>query len=387
MLVMPGSVCAHIHLYAEFARGLTRSLARLSASRCSTSELLWKLGAVLGYDDIRYSTLLGCIAAIRNGTTTLFALHASPQAVSYSLDAIAEAVLQAGLRGCLAYEVGDRLSVANGRQGIEENTRFARRAKGEPLLATLMGLGPSTVLSDGTLAAAVGAAAISNMGFHAHVAGEAHEVRDCVMRTGLHVVERLRKWGALGSRTVAADCVHVSPLELDLLQKARAWPVHNPRANMRDAVGLAPIPGMLRRGLKVCLGSDSFAAAVFREMQTAFLLHRHAGNPLEALPEEDALQLGLVNGGELASRAYGSRLGELAVGALADLVLVSYTGPSPVAKENLPQHLVLGLEETQVDTTIVAGRVLMRHRSLLTVDEEAVRARAGELVRQAWARL
>ena len=383
MLVMPGMICAHTHLDAPFARGLKRSQAEKTQT---TRDLRWELDVALGYEDIRYSTLASCITAIRHGTTTLFGQHSSPRAVPYSLDAVAEATLQAGLRACLSYEVSDHLSVANGRQGIEENARFAKRIKGEPLLAASMGLQASVTLSDGTLSAAVGAAALSNVGFHVHVAADSADVRDCLARYGLCPAERFRKRGVLGPRTIAADCVHISPAEMDLLRESRAWVVHNPRANASEGTGPAPVPEMLKHGLRVCLGSDIFPSSMFHEMQAAYLLHKQRGAP-NALSEDGITQIVLQNNGALASRICRDKLGELTAGALADVILVAYPGPAPITEDNLASHLVSGADAFHVDTTIVGGRVLMRHGSLLTIDEEAITARACELGRLLWARL
>ncbi len=378
MLVMPGMICAHTHLDAPFLRGSKRSPTERSRG------LRWKLGLALSYEDIRYGALVSCITAIRRGTTTLFAQHASPRATPYSLDALAEATLQAGLRACLSYEVSERLSVANGRQGIEENVRFAKRIKGEPLLAASMGLASAT-LSEGTLAAAVGAAALANVGFHVHVAAERSDVHDCLTQYGLRPVERLRKRGVLGPRTVAADCAFVSLTEMDLLREAKAWVVHTPRAQASEGSELAPIAEMLKRSLSVCLGSDTFPQDMFHELQAAYLLYRQRGGP-DASPEELVAQVALQNNAALASRIYRDKLGELAVGALADIILVAYPGPTPLNEENWAAHLATGGDAFHVDTTIVGGQVLMRHGSLLTLDDEAITARARELAQQLWAR-
>lgn len=378
MLILPGMICAHAHLDAPFTRGLERSPAKRG------QDLRWELGLALGYEDIRYGALVSCLTAIRRGTTTLFAQHASPRAVPYSLDALAEAISQAGLRACLSYEVSERLSIANGRQGVEENVRFAKRIKGEPLLAASMGLA-SASLSDGTLSAAVGAAALANIGFHVHMAADASEVHDCLAHYGLRPVERLRKRGVLGPRTIVADGAFISFAEMDLLREAKAWVVHHPRANVSGESRLAPIAEMLKRGLAVCLGSDGFPPDMLQELQVAYLLHKGLSGP-GALSEESVAQMVWRHNAALASRVYRDKLRELAVGALADVILVAYSGLAPLTEGNLAAHLVAGGEAFYVDTMIVAGRVLMRHGSLLTLDEEAIIARARELARQLWAR-
>ncbi len=142
---------------------------------------------------------------------------------------------------------------------------------------------------------------------------------------------------------------------------------------------------MLARGLHVCLGSDIFSGNMFQEMQAAYLLHKRRGDPA-ALAEESVAQMGLQGNAALASHIYRERLGELAIGALADVILVAYPGPAPVTASNLALHLVSGADMFRVDTAIVGGRVLMRRGALLQMDEEAITARARELARDLWAR-
>lgn len=387
MLVMPGLVNAHTHCYAAFARGMIVPASRAGESDRVPAGLWQKLDAALDYGDIRYSILVRCVEAIRKGTTTIFDQHTSPRVIRYSLDAVAEATLQAGLRACLSYGVSERHGVTSARRGVQENARFAGRAREHPLLAASMGAHACWSLSDDTLAAAVGGAALSGVGLHVHVAEYASDARECVARYGLREVERLRKRGALGPRTIAAHCVHLSPNEMDLLRRSQAWIVHTPRSDMYATTGLAPVYDLTKRGLPVCLGTGSFPGNMFQEMEAAYLLQRHSAAPPKALSADGVARMALRANAALASRIFGETLGELSVGALADIVLMDYDSPTPLTEANLPWHLVLGMNGAQVDTTIVGGRVLMRHRSLLTIDEEAVTAHARQRARELWEQL
>jgi putative selenium metabolism protein SsnA len=387
MLVMPGLVCAHTHFYRLLGRGLDRRGFEPRNLEQALRGIWWKLDAALDYESIRYATLMGCIEAVRHGVTTVFDHLAAPNAVRYALDAAAEAVLQVGLRACLAYEVSDRHGLPGGRAGVEENVRFARRVRQETLLAASMGLQSSFTLSDQTLAAAVGGAAITDIGMHVHVAHDRFDQLDCFNRYGLRVVERLRRVGVLGPRTLAVHCVHVTLEEMEILAKNRCWVVHNPRANMHYAVGLAPVVELLQHGLPVGLGGDGFGHDLFWEMRLAHLLQRYSTGDPRALPAQTVAEMLLGHNAALASRIFRDKLGELSVGALADLIVVEEVGPTPVTAANLAERLVGDFTGCQVDTVIVAGKVLMRHRRLLTVDEPAVMARARELTRQVWARL
>lgn len=374
MWVMPGLICAHSRPCRLLARGVLPGGAGPERWLRAQRDLWWKLEAALDYDAVRYGTLAACADAIRCGTTTLFIRHASPAALPFALDAVAEAVLQAGLRACLGYEVTERNSPAEARQAVDENTRFARRCQGEGLLAATMAVQASYALSNEGLAAAIGGAALADIGFHLDAAEEMTDQRDTQATYGMRVVERLRKRGVLGPRTVLVHGVHLSPDEMRLLASTGATLVHCPRSNVQFGLGLAPIADLLAAGVRVGLGCDHWAPDVLREAQAAYLVHQQGPRNTAGLPLQHLVDLALRGNAEMASRVLRQRIGELAVGAPADLIFLNYASPTSLEPNTLPAHLLLGLDSACVDTTIVHGRVLMRHRRLLTLDGEAIAA-------------
>ncbi|MBC7262651.1 MAG: amidohydrolase family protein, partial [Chloroflexi bacterium] len=200
-LVMPGMICAHTHFYGLFARGMSLRGEPPSNFPQILERLWWSLDKALTIEDIRYSALVCLIDAIRNGTTTLIDHHASPYAIPYSLDAIAEAATQAGVRCCLCYEVSDRDGPKATQEGLDENARFIQRVRGkEGLLAGTFGLHASLTLSDETLARAVEIARGLDAGFHIHVAEDIADVNDSLQKHQLRVVERLAQRGILGPK-------------------------------------------------------------------------------------------------------------------------------------------------------------------------------------------
>lgn len=365
MLVLPGLVSAHTHLHQVMGRGLPYLAAEVPAR--------WRRYAkALTYDDIRYSTLLGCIEAIRSGTTTLFDQHTSLSALDYSLDAIAEAVKQAGLRACLSYAVTEADGLGAARDAVQENLRFARRVVGDSMLAAAMGLESSASLGDNSLAAAVSAAAVGGMGFHVNVARDVHDLRDTQARYGLRVVDRLRKFGVLGPRTLAVYCTRLLSAEMDTLKRTGTWVAHAPRASALHELEAADAAQLLRHGIPVCLGTDDLAPDLFDEIQAAYLLHRHHPGDPRAIRAEDLLEMALVHGAGLASRAFGQPIGRIEVGAVADIILVRAPFAALLTPNELATRLVLGMGHAHVDTTIVAGQVLMRHGVIRSMDERAV---------------
>ncbi len=400
-LAMPGLICAHTHFYGAFARGMAIPGAAPQNFPEILEKLWWRLDKALFWQDIRYSALVCLIDAIRHGATTLIDHHASPSAIEGSLDIIAETVEEAGVRACLCYEVTDRDGEELAQAGIEENARFIEKMASEQnnKLAGAFGLHASLTLSDETLERTVEVANELGAGFHIHVAEDMADVRDSLKKSGLRVVERLGKFGVLGPQTIAAHCVHVDAYEKEILQETGTRVVHNPRSNMNNAVGVADVPGMLKLGIDVGLGNDGFSNNMFTEMHVAYLLHKLSKSDPRVMGADQVMQMAFQNNAQIASLFFPSTvseatsghrpdsLGELSVGALADIVLVDYVPTTPLTEGNFPWHIIFGVDGTGVDTTIVGGRVLMREKQLLTLDEEEICAKSRELAGKLWKRL
>ncbi len=387
-LVMPGNICAHTHFYGAFARGMAIPGEPPRDFPEILGRLWWPLDKALRDLDVKYSALVCLADAIRHGTTTLIDHHASPNAIHDSLDQIADAVEEAGVRACLCYEVSDRDGPERAREGIDENVRFlgAVRQRKTPLLAATFGLHASLTLSEETLADCV-TAAPEGAGFHIHAAEGVADQEDSLRRSGKRVVERLHAAGILGPRTILAHCVHVDPWEMEILRDTGTWVTHQPRSNMNNAVGVADVPVMLRGGVNVGLGNDGFSNDMFTEMKTAYLVHKlHRADP-RAMGGYDVMKLAYANNARLARLFWpDAPVGELSVGAYADLIFLDYHPFTALAPGNLPWHILFGMGGSLVTTTIVGGKVLMRDRQLLTLDEAAIAARARELSAQVWER-
>ncbi len=393
-LVMPGLVCAHTHFYGAFARGMALGGEPATNFPEILERLWWRLDKALWPDDVRASALVCMVDAIRHGTTTLIDHHASQRHVTGSLDQIAGAVEQAGVRACLCYEVSERDGGSATLAGIAENARFIRQVQerqraGDHRIGATFGLHASFTLSEDTLRTCADQGQQMGVGFHLHVAEDKADQRESLRRSGLRVVERLQKVGILGPQTIAAHCVQVDRIETEILLDSGTMVVHNPRSNMNNAVGTADLPWMLKIGIPVGLGNDGFSNNMFAEMATAYLLQKQARGDPRALPADQVVQMAWDHNARIARVLFpglGPHFGQLAKGAPADLILVDYDPPTPLTADNLPWHIMFGMDGTGVDTTIVDGRVLMRHRQLLTLDEARIMAKARELAGKLWQR-
>jgi putative selenium metabolism protein SsnA len=386
-LVMPGLINAHMHFYSTLVRGLGKA-APAHDFNGVLRNLWWRLDRKLTLEDAYYSALLMMLSALRRGTTTLIDHHASPGAITGSLERIARAGMETGLRIGLAYEVSDRDGPLAAAAGLAENAdavRFCREQGGEHLRG-LIGLHASFTLSDETLARAADLAADLRVGCHIHAAEAASDQEDCLARHGVRVVDRLRRSGILGPRTIAAHAVHVDRAEIEALAASGTMVVHNPQSNLNNAVGIADIVAMTAAGVLVGLGTDAMTVDMLEELRVA-LWAQHYGRRDPSQGFKEATGALFAGNPAIAERIWGLPLGRIREGGPGDVILVDYDPPTPLDAGSVLGHLVYGVSKSTVDTTIVAGRVLMANKKLkLDIDEERVTARSRELAAALWRR-
>jgi putative selenium metabolism protein SsnA len=386
-IIMPGLINTHMHLYSTFARGMALKDEAPGNFLQILERLWWRLDRVLTLEDVYWSAMVALIDCIKNGTTTIFDHHSSPGAVTGSLFRIAEAARQTGVRSCLCYEVTDRDGSEVANQSIEENRAFLADCKQskDSLLRGLFGLHASFTVSDKTMARCTLLVKELGAGFHIHVAEAEADVDQCQREHGMRVIERLHAHGILGSKTIAAHCVHVNDAEIELLRDSKTNVIHNPESNMANAVGSAPVLEMIHRGVRVGLGTDGYTTDMFESLKVANALQKHrTGQPGAGWTEVPAM---LFNANaDLASESFGRTVGKLIPGAHADLIIVDYDPPTPLRESNIAGHILFGVSGRSVETTINGGRIVMQDRKLLEIDEHEVMAKARASAEKLWQR-
>jgi putative selenium metabolism protein SsnA len=389
--VMPGNICAHTHFYGAFARGMGIPGTPAKEFPEILAKLWFPLDNALSMEDVRYSALVGIADAIRHGTTTLIDHHASYSAIEGSLQEISKVVDETGMRASLCYEVSDRHNPNKTQAAIEENVNFINYVKeGNNLngrLSALFGLHASLTLSAETLEKCR-AAVSDETGFHIHVGEHHSDEYDSLAKSGMRVIDRLNHHGILGPNTITAHGVHIDAKEIQLLAENRTWLTHQPRSNMNNGVGIGDVSAMLRAGVKVCLGNDGMGNDMWSEWKTAYLVHKLVHLDPRWMPANIIVDMAIQNNSALATSLFKAGvIGKLEKEAQADIIFVDYHPYSPLNTGNLPWQIVFGFNESMITTTIVAGKILMKDRKLLTIDEEAVTAYAREnLVPKTWDR-
>jgi len=388
-IVMPGMICAHTHFYGAFARGMAIPGEPPANFMQILERLWWKIDRALTLEDSKFSALVALVDAIRHGTTTLIDHHASPTYIDGSLDALAEAAAESGLRVGLCYEVTDRNGPAGAAAGIAENVRFLKwlRSNPNPKLGASFGLHASFTLSDDTLAACRDAASGLDTGFHIHVAEDKADEADSLRKYNLRVAERLEKRDILGPKTLVAHAIHVDAYEMDAFRATRSKISHQPRSNMNNAVGVAEVEKMLDKGITVGLGNDGFTNNMFTEIHTTYLLHRISKGDPRVMPADRLMEIAFDNNAVIASLFFPKPVGALTPGAFADIILLDYIPYTPLTDANYPWQLVFGMDGSHVTHTIAGGQLLMADREVLTLDEVGIAEQASHLAAQVWRRV
>ncbi|MCX6554654.1 MAG: putative aminohydrolase SsnA [Candidatus Aminicenantes bacterium] len=385
-IILPGFINAHHHLYSTFARGMAVPGAPAKNFIQILEKLWWKLDNELTTEDVYFSALVPLLECVRNGVTTIIDHHESQGLQIGVLDILRQAVERTGIRAALCLGTSDRYH--KGWEGVVENARFLGQLRRKPsrLVSGMVGLHAAFTVSDETLAASVAVAEEYGAGLHVHCAEDLSDQRDSLAKHKLRVVARLKKFAALGEKTLLVHCVHIDEREMNLIRASGSRVVHNPESNMNNAVGCADVLRMMGKGITVGLGSDGMSSDMLAQMRCAYLLQRHdQRDPRIAFCEAPAMLL--ENNAAIAATIFARKLGKLEAGAPADITIMDYVPPTPLVRDNFLGHLLFGMVDAAVDTVICDGEVLLRDKKFITIDEERICARSRELAAKFWKRI
>lgn len=387
-VIMPGFINTHHHIYSAFARGMASSGKPNENFLEILENLWWKIDKKLSLEDLKYSAYTTYIDCIKKGVTTVFDHNASPFAVTGSLDSIADAAKDLGLRTCLCYEVSDRDGEKIAQEGIDENINFIKKYNTDEqnMIKGMFGLHASFTLSDETLRKCDEELKGLNAGYHVHVAEGIDDLEQCLEKYGKRVVERLRDMNILGDKTIAVHCIHVTDDELNILRDTNTMVVHNPESNMGNAVGCQPFLELHQKGITIGLGTDGYTSDMTESMKVANIIHKHVKqNPSVAWGEVSVSMF--ENNRKIAQKYFSGDLGILRAGALADVIVVDYDPLTPMNENNINSHILFGFTGKDVVTTIIDGKVIMQDRKLVGINEKEIFKTSREVAKKLWDRM
>lgn len=381
-LLMPGNVCSHTHLYSTLARGMPGPDAPPENFVQILERIWWRLDRALDPESIYCSALIGALEAVRAGTTCVFDHHASPSAIEGSLELVATALGEVGLRGVLCYEITDRGGLEARDAGLAGTRAFLKTLRSLPQepVRGMVGGHASFTLSDQTLRACADLAQEFDTGFHVHVAEDRFDQEDAARKHGRRVTDRLQDHGLLGRRSILAHGVHLSELEIEAISEHGAWLIHNPRSNLNNSVGRTRIEAF---GDRVALGTDGIGADIFEESKFGFFRAREAARHSGA----DRFLRIAAAGQEIASEIFGEPFGRIEPGAMADLAVLDYDSPTPLTSANLAWHWMFGINAAMVESVMINGRWVLRDRQFGRGNIKGYYTRARQAAQALWRRM
>ena len=370
-VVLPGLVNTHGHAPMVLYRGLADDLALMEW----LEKYIFPAEAkTVSPGMVAIGTRLAALEMIQSGTTTFADMY-------YFEEEIARAAKAAGMRAVLGQTI-IRFPVPDAKTPEEElarTERFLAAFKDDPLITPAVAPHSAYTLEKHTLLASRDLARKYGVPMLIHLAETEDEVRTIRERTGLTPTGYLDSIGFWGPRTLAAHGVWVTDEDIATLKRRGVAVSHNPESNMKLASGTAPVPKYLAAGVSLGLGTDGAASNndldMFEAMRQAAFLHKLQAKDPRAVPAAVALEMATLGG----ARALGMEreIGSLEAGKRADLIVVGMARARQTPRYDALSHLVYATRGDDVETTIVNGRVLMRDRRVLSLDEAAVLGEAN----------
>jgi 5-methylthioadenosine/S-adenosylhomocysteine deaminase len=373
-LIIPGLINTHTHAPMACFRGLADDLPLMTWLQEHIFPAEAKLTPEIVYD----STLLSLAEMIKSGTTSFCDMYLFAKEV-------ARATEESGMRAWIGEVLYDFPSPNYGqlKNGFSYVDEMFSHYEDHPLITitadphAVYTCSPQLLQRLGILAAE------HNCPYVIHLSENAAEVAICQERYGCTPVEHLDRLGLLNERTLAVHCVIMSDQDINTLAKHGVKVSHCPESNMKLASGEPPAVKMLEAGITLGLGTDGSASNndvdMFGEMNTVAKLHKVINMDPTAMNAETTLHAATLGGA--ACLQAESDIGTLAVGKKADIIVLDLNQPHLTPLYNIPSHLVYAARGADVIHSIINGRLVMRNRQLLTLDEEAILARMREIGR------
>ena len=375
-LILPGLINGHAHAGMSLFRGIADDhlldewLQRyiFPAEARNVSE-----------DFVAWGTRLGLLEMVRGGITTFADMY-------YFEDSVARATKQAGVRGVLAETIVDFPAPDNrtAREALAYAEDYIVRWKGDALVTPAVGPHSIYTVSEANLQQAAAVARRHGSPILMHVAEAHFETSQSRERRGFSPVAYLENIGMLGSDLTGAHCIGEDAADIERLAQYGVGCVHNPSSNMKLASGVMPVVDLLAAGVPVGLATDGAASNnrqdLFMEMDLAAKLQKISRMDPRALPAREVVEMATIGGARALHME--KKIGSIEEGKQADMIVVELTAPHATPMYNVYSHIVYALKACDVRTVMIAGKLVMEDREMLTLHEREILAKAREYQRK-----
>jgi len=382
-LLVPGFVDAHTHLAQSFGRGIYDNRHVTQWLVTMTHHLH------LSEEETYTAALVGCIEALKSGTTTV----AEMTSLGVLADTSIQAIVDSGLRGVVSSCIGDVQEgdnpppLVDAKGALDEMRRLHRQWHGRGNGRITVRVSPVGLpaCSEDLMRGSRALADELGIGIHTHCCEGEMETAGAFERFGCSEVEALHRFGVLGPDAQLVHCVWLTERDQQLIAETGSHVVHCPSTNCKITDGTPPMPGLFRHGVNIALGCDGQSSSgsydMLKEARLASLWAKAMTGDAAMFPAEQALAMMTCNGARAVG--LGEQVGALEVGRKADVTVIDYPQVHLIDERRLLSNLIYAAAGGDVDSVFVGGQPLMWRRHLLHLDEEAITARALEMMRAA----
>ena len=371
-VIIPGLINTHTHVPMTLFRGIADDL---DLQEWLTKYIFPAEAKNVDEAFVRAGTRLGLAEFIKGGTTTYCDMY-------YFEDAIADETFKAGMRGVLGetiidFPVPDNKTWA---EAIAYTEKFIKKWQNNPLIIPAVAPHAPYTVSEEHLKESRRLSDKLNAPLIIHLAEAVTETEFIEQKhKGMRPIEYVEKIGFLSDKTIAAHVVQANENELEILKRRGVGIAHNPQSNMKLAAGVAPIPMMLEMDLRVGLGTDGAASnndlSLWEEMDTAAKLHKVFAKDPKVVSAEQVFMMATIGGARALHLE--KMIGSLEAGKRADIAIVDFDSLHQTPYYNIYSSLVYSTKAGDVNTVIVNGKILMREKRLLTLNESAIKKDAN----------
>jgi len=348
--IIPPFYNAHTHAAMTLLRGYADDMSLFKW----LSEYIWPLEAKLTREDVYWGSRLAILEMIKSGTVFFSDMY-------WNREETIRAVIEMGVRATIGVTFAENLMSP---KSIEDNFDFLEKnaACHERIQLAVM---PHAVYTVGDVLWRRCAETAQRLGLvlHTHLAETTEEVENCIQKTGKTPVQYLDSLGVLNQNVVLAHAIHLTPEDIDILQKRDVTLVHNPSSNMKLSSGKMNISALMKAGIPIALGTDGASSNnnldMREEMKFAALLAKVDGGP-ELLSADEVFHMATVQG----SRAYQVNAGLIEEGKLADAILLDLNNERLIPNHHLVSNWVYAADARCIDKVICHGQILMENKSV-----------------------
>ncbi|MDO5713626.1 MAG: amidohydrolase [Tissierellia bacterium] len=361
LFVIPGLINSHTHL----GMSLLRNLADDLPLHTWLNNSIWPFEAKMNREDIYWGTKLSLIENIRSGATCYCDQY-------YAMDRVADATLEAGLRGVLTRGL---IEDDKAEEKLEETKELYQNYHGKegrlkvvPSPHAIYTTSPNFLKK--VIAMAEGMDGVINI----HMSETLKEVEDSVKEYGMTPINYIHSLGMLELHVIAAHCVHITDKEIELIAGKKFYPIYNPTSNLKLASGFTPVQKMLNAGITMGIGTDGSSSNnnqnILEEMHIGSIVNKAVNMDAQSVPAMEIIKMATINGAK--ALGWEDKIGSIEEGKQADLVFFDLKTPSFTPRNNLISALCYSAQSSDINRVMVAGKTIYKENKVLTLNEEEV---------------